>query len=58
MITGFAAISGGCVAAFMTGFLNPYWCFGYYAIFGVVVIVTALYMNPLLETENDIDLAR
>ena len=42
----------------MTGYVNPYWCFGYYAIFGVSVIITSACMNPQLEVESDFDLAR
>ena len=57
MITGIAAISGGIVSAFLTGFVNPYWCFGYYAIFGVLVVISSLCLDPLLELENDFDLA-
>ena len=57
MILGIAAISGGLVGAFMTGYVNPYWCFGYYAIFGVFVIISSWCLNPFLEFESDFDLA-
>lgn len=57
MITGMAAISGGIVSAYLTGFVNPYWCFGYYAIFSVMVVITSWCLNPMLELESDFDAA-
>ena len=56
-VTGTAGLAGSIVGAFMTGFVNPYWCFGYYAIFSVFTIIAALIMNPLLEIESDFDAA-
>lgn len=57
MVTAFASISGAAVAAFLTGFVNPYWCFGYYAIFSAFVIASACCLNMELEYESDFDVA-
>lgn len=58
LVTAIFTTVGALFAAFMTGFVSPYWCFGLYAIFAIVVIMTSLCMSPQLEFENDFDLAR
>lgn len=55
MVTGIAGISGGLVSAFFTGMLDARFCFAYYAMFGVVVVITSACLDPELETENDPD---
>ena len=55
MVTGFGAVVGGLVAAYMTEYLDPYWCFGYYSICGFAIIVSACCLNVELETEGDFD---
>ena len=52
-VTGITALAGSIVGAFLTGFVNPYWCFGYYAIFSAFTVIAAYIMNPLIETEGD-----
>lgn len=39
----------------MTGYVNPYWCFGIVAIFGGVVIISAFSLTNQLENESDIE---
>ena len=46
---------GGICGAFMTGFLTPYWCFGVYAFFGLVVFISAFWITNALEVESDIE---
>ena len=48
------SITGATIAAFFTGYLNPYWCFGYYGIFGFVVAIVACFLNKELEQEDEI----
>ena len=51
-----AAVIGGLCAAFMTGFLTPYWCFGIYSVFGFAVFASAFSINTEIENESDIEL--
>ena len=51
-----AAVFGGLSAAFMTGFLTPYWCFGIYSIFGFAVFASAFSIKADIENESDIEL--
>ena len=44
-----AGIIGVIFAAFFTGFLDPYWCFAFYAITGAIVAVLSLRLNKELE---------
>ena len=40
------------LAAFFTGYLDPYWCFAYYGFFGIIVTIVACFLNSELEKEN------
>ena len=55
-MTGAFAIIGGINAAYMTGYVNPYWCFGIYTAFCFVVFITAYCMDPKLEYESELKL--
>lgn len=39
----------------MTGFLNPYYCFGILGVLGISVVITALSIDTHLEVESDIE---
>lgn len=56
IIGGIAAVLGGLVGAFATGFLNPYLCFSIYGAFGLVVLWSGLQMDMKLEVQNDFEL--
>ena len=44
-----ASVSGAMLAAFFTGYLDPYWCFAYYGFFGIIVTIVACFLNSELE---------
>ena len=54
-LNGVASIFGGFSGAYLTGYVNPYWCFGIYAFAGVLVVLSALNMNNSLEVEGDFE---
>ena len=54
-LNGVASIFGGFSGAYLTGYVNPYWCFGIYAFAGVLVVLSTLNMNKSLEVEGDFE---
>ena len=48
-----SAVFGGFVGAFLTGFVNGYYCFLIYAVLGFFVTLLALFLNPQIELEGE-----
>jgi len=44
-VSACAAIVGGFIAAFVNQYYSPYFCFGIYSIFGVVVALGGLLLT-------------
>lgn len=48
-----SAFFGGLVASVLTGFVNPYVCFGVYSLFGLIVSFTSLKLSTEIEESGD-----
>ena len=55
MLNGVASICGGFSGAYLTGYVNPYWCFAIYGLSGIAVMISALSMNKKMEIEGDFE---
>ena len=53
---GVFGILGGVNAAYMTGKLTPYWCFGFYGFFCLISLGASFSINKELEYESDVEL--
>jgi len=49
---GISGVVGALIAAFLTGFLNPYWCFFTYSWFGFIVSFSGVVLKKEIETEG------
>jgi len=49
-----AMMIGGICAAFLTEFLNPYYCYVVYGLFGLFCVLNAYLLNPEIEEDEDL----
>jgi len=52
MCIGVSGVIAALIAAYMTGFLNPYWCFFTYSWFGFVVAGSGIILRKEIEVEG------